>query len=62
MKQLGFNKLVILSESPYYNAIQIVNSSQTDIPRVMVKSHVTPLVEKWMTDYETEDIIIKEIL
>jgi hypothetical protein len=61
LKQLGFNKLVILSESPYQNAIQIVNPGQSDIPRVMAKSYVTLLVEKWPTDYETEDIIIKEI-
>jgi len=58
---LGFNKLVILSESPYQNAIQIINPGQTGIPRVMAKSYVTPLVGKWPTDYETEDIIIKEI-
>jgi len=46
LKQLGFNELVSLSESPYHNAIQIVNPGQTDIPCIMVKSHVTPLVEK----------------
>ena len=61
LKELGFNKLVILSESPYQNAIRIINPGQTGIPRVMAKSYVTPLVGKWPTDYETEDIIIKEI-
>jgi hypothetical protein len=61
LKALGFTKLVILSESPYQNAIQIVNPGQTDIPRILAKSYMTPLVEKWPTVYATEDIIIKEI-
>ena len=61
LKKLGFNKLVIVSESPYQNAIQVVNPGQTAFPRILAKSFVTPLVEKWPTVYETEDIVIKEI-
>ena len=61
LKQLGFTKLVIISESPFHNAIQVVNPGQTDMPRLLAKSFVTPLVTAWPTDYETEDIIIKEI-
>jgi len=61
LKQLGFNKLVILSESPYQNAMKIVNPGQTGIPRVMAKTFLTPLIEKWPVDYATDEVIIKEI-
>ena len=61
LKQLGFTKLVIISQSPYQNAIQMVNPGQTGIPRIMAKSFVTPLVEKWPTTCQTEELIIKEI-
>jgi hypothetical protein len=61
LKQLGFDKLVILSQSPFQNAIEIVNPGQTGIPRVMAKSYLTPLVEKWNTVYATDDIVIKDI-
>ncbi len=61
LKQLGFTKLVILSESPYQNAIQIVNPGQTDIPRLMAKTYLTPQVTAWPTECETDDIIIKDI-
>jgi hypothetical protein len=61
LKKLGFDKLVIVSQSPYQNAIQIVNPGETDIPRVMAKSYLTPLIEKWPTVYATDDIIIKDI-
>ena len=61
LKELGFDKLVILSQSPFQNAIEIVNPGQTGIPRVMAKSFLTPLVEKWPTVYATDDIIIKTI-
>ena len=61
LKKLGFSKLVIVSQSPFQNAIQIVNPGQTGIPREMAKGFVTPLVEQWPTVYATEDLIIKEI-
>jgi hypothetical protein len=61
LKKLGFNKLVILSESPFQNAVQIVNPGQTGIPRHMAKSWLTPQTEKWPTVLDTDDLIIKEI-
>jgi hypothetical protein len=61
LKQLGYNRLVILSESPYQNAIQIVNPGQTGIPRILARDHLTATVEKWPTVVATDDIIIKEI-
>ena len=61
LKQLGFNRLVIISEAPFQNAVQIINPGQTGIPRLLAKDYMTPLVEKWPTVYATEDIIIKAI-
>jgi len=61
LKALGFTKLVVISESPYHNAIQVVNPGQADIPRGFYRDLVTPLVEKWPTVFQTEDILIKEI-
>ena len=61
LKKLGFNKMVIVSQSPYQNAVQIINPGQTGIPRLMAKQFVTPVVEKWPTVYATDDLIIKTI-
>jgi hypothetical protein len=61
LKSLGYDKLVMVSQSPFNNAIQVVNPGQAGIPREMAKSSLTPLVESWPTDYESDDIIIKEI-
>jgi hypothetical protein len=61
LKQLGFNRLVIISESPFQNAVQIVNPGQTGIPRQMARDKLSTTVEKWPTIYATEDIIIKDI-
>jgi hypothetical protein len=61
LKSLGYNKLVMISQSPFDNAIQVVNPGQADIPRRFYRDLVTPLVKKWPTVFQTEDILIKEI-
>ena len=61
LKKLGYNKMVIVSQSPYQNAVMVINPGQTGIPRTMAKHFVTPLVEKWPTVFATDDLIIKEI-
>jgi len=61
LKSLGFNKVVLLNESPFQNAIQIVNPGQTDIPRKRYVDALTPQVEGWPTVFQTEDILIKAI-
>lgn len=61
LKQLGFNKLVIVSDSPFQTAIQAVNPGQTGVRRGMAKDCVTPLLEKWPTVLATDDVIIKDI-
>jgi hypothetical protein len=61
LKSLGYNKLVMINESPFQNAIQVVNPGQADFPRKLYRDQVTPLVGKWPTGFQTEDILIKEI-
>jgi hypothetical protein len=61
LKSLGYDKLVMLSESPFHNAIQIVNPGQAGIPRIYYQSQLTPLVAAWPTVFQTDDILIKEI-
>ena len=61
LKKLGYNKMVIVSQSPYQNAVQVINPGQTGFPRIMAKKFVTPLVAQWPTVFATDDLIIKEI-
>jgi hypothetical protein len=61
LKKFGYNKIVLVSQSPYQNAVQIINPGQTGFPRIMAKNFVTPLVEKWPVVFATDDVIIKEI-
>jgi hypothetical protein len=61
LKQLGYNRLVIISQSPFQNALQIINPGQAGIPREMARDALTATVEKWPTVFATDDIIIKEI-
>lgn len=61
LKKLGYNKMVFVSQSPYQNAVQIINPGQTGFPRIMAKSFLTPLVEKWPTIFASDDVIIKDI-
>jgi len=61
LKSLGYNKLVMVSESPFENAIQVVNPGQADFPREFYREHLTPQVAAWPTVLQTDDILIKEI-
>jgi hypothetical protein len=61
LKSLGYNKLVMISESPFQNAIQVVNPGQAGIPRASYSGQLTPQVENWPTILQTQDILIKDI-
>ncbi len=61
LKQLGYNKLVIVGESPFDNAIRVVNPGQTGIPRALARDWLTPRVEKWPDVLMGDDLIIKAI-
>jgi hypothetical protein len=61
LKSLGYNKLVMISESPFHNAIQVVNPGQAGTPREFYSGQLTPQVENWPTILQTPDILIKDI-
>ena len=61
LKDLGYNKLVMISESPLMNAIQAINPGQSDRKRESYEQNRTAIVEHWPVLYQTEDIIIQEI-
>jgi hypothetical protein len=61
LKALGYNKLVMVSESPFQNAVRVVNPGQTTTPREGYRQHLTPMAEAWPTTLQTDDLLIKEI-
>ena len=61
LKSLGYDKLVLVSESPFHNAIQVVNPGQTETAREMAGTWLTPLTKTWPVDYESGDLSIREI-
>jgi hypothetical protein len=61
LKSLGYNKLVMLSDSPFQNAIEVVNPGQAGTPRELYRTQLTPLVENWPVVLQTDDILIKDI-
>ncbi len=61
LKELGFTKLVIFSESPVQHAGQQSKSTSIIAPRRLYQDDLTPLVSSWPTVFEAENMIIKEI-
>jgi hypothetical protein len=60
LKSLGYNKLVLLSESPVRVAISAVNPGSRKT-REYYPASISPTVDAWPVDYRSEDILIKEI-
>lgn len=61
LKDLGYNKLVMISESPLLHAIQATNPGESDRKRESYEQQRTEIVGNWPVLYQTEDIIIQEI-
>ncbi len=61
LKDLGYNKLVMISESPMMHAIQAVNPGESDRKRESYEQQRTTIARNWPILYQTEDIIIQEI-
>jgi hypothetical protein len=61
LRELGYTKLVMLSESPLLVALQQVNPGGQNVQRNTYKEALTPVAERWPTLFQTEDILIKEI-
>jgi hypothetical protein len=60
LKSLGYNKLVLLSESPVRYAVEVVNPNSQKVRRHYPDT-ISPAVDAWPVVYRSEDILIKEI-
>jgi hypothetical protein len=61
LKSLGYDKLVMISESPLQNAIEVVTPGQAGKPRIWWRDLITPQVENWPTLFQSDEILIKGI-
>jgi hypothetical protein len=60
LKSLGFNKVILISESPVQFAAQAINPGSKR-KRFFYPASISPRVDAWPVVYQTEDILIKEI-
>jgi hypothetical protein len=61
LKELGFTKLVMVSESPLLAAIKHNIRTSPTVDRESYRLFATPIVDGWPTVIQTEDILIKEL-
>jgi hypothetical protein len=61
LKGLGYDKLVMISESPLLTALQKVNPGQSRLQRVTYETFLTPVAKDWPTVYQDENILIKDL-
>lgn len=60
LKELGFTKLVLLSESPVRFAVQAANPG-AQRTRILYPETIAPAVDAWPDVFRSEDILIKSI-
>jgi len=58
LKQLGYNKLVIASESPLLHAVQMTNPGEGHLQRIIWPALATPEVLTWTIDHRSDDLLI----
>ena len=61
LKELGFTKLVMISDSPLLSAVEHQTSTSPTVDRNSYRSKASPIVEQLPTVLQTEDILIKEL-
>jgi hypothetical protein len=61
LRQLGYNKLVLISESPLATALQMTNPGGAGYRRRTYKDAMTPEAEAWPTVHADADILIKHL-
>ncbi len=61
LKSLGFNKLVMISESPFQNAIEVITPGKANTPRTWWRDLATVQVEGWPSIFQSDEIVIKNI-
>ena len=59
LKRLGYNKLVLVSESPVRFAAEAVNPG-SNRRRRFYPPKISPEVDRWPTVYQSEDLLVKE--
>jgi len=61
LRRLGFNKLVMVSETPMLTAIRHTRDTSPVMKRESYQALMTPVVDSMPTIVETDDILIKDI-
>ena len=61
LRSLGFNKLVLFSESPLLSALQQNNPGNEGYKRKTYEHALTESARQWTTVYQDEDMAIKEL-
>jgi hypothetical protein len=61
LQSLGYNKIVIASESPLLHAAQVTNPGSWQRARTMWRSFATPESADWREIYASDDVVIKEL-
>ena len=61
LRQLGYNKLVLISESPLAAALQMTNPGGAGYRRRTYEDTMTPEAESWPTVHADADILIKRL-
>ena len=61
LQSMGYNKVIIASESPLLHAVQVSNPGSADRERILWESFATPEFRDWPDIYRSEDLVIKEL-
>ena len=61
LKELGYNKLVLISDSPLLNALQVINPGNADLKRRTYERALSDGSRSWPTIHQDEDILIKSL-
>lgn len=61
LKSLGFNKLVMINESPLLTALKRVDPGNTTLERATYREFITPTPNEWSTIFQNDDVLIKMI-
>jgi len=61
LKELGYNKLVLISDSPLLNALQVINPGNADLKRRTYERVLSDSSRSWPTIHQDEDILIKSL-
>jgi hypothetical protein len=61
LKELGYTRLVAVSESPLLHAQQLTNPGSTDRQRIAWTSYLSNVSERWPTIYESDSLVIKQL-